>query len=416
MEKPQTAGRLVDQFRRLEDVVTDTNALRSSVRLPGQSRSGASVHVLVVTAVDPFPTSSYPDPFALDSVKFQPALVRAIANAETRRGQTTGSFPIPFTMAEVTSGSPPFPMCGYRDSEVDYIASEAKVAVMYAAYELRSMVRRFVAANPSIPQAQLFSQMAAVQNGKFKSAVPLLNSARNITDAHRLGGCAGGSPYSDVFSPTPNAAGLIDFTDTYKNNLKQMIVPSSNGDAMACIHGIGYSYLNGALAAGGFFVGTGGVWIASDYQFGKVWPPVRAVTSNNDGMATLTGTTRQMARLMALMHTKTLVDGGAGNGPGAAGSSTEMLALLRQAAQGPDSPWTSRDGRIPVSNFICNKLGLGPKGSGPKQFRSEVSLIKDVVASGRTYAVAWQNLLELTPYDLGDMTSIILDTITEFER
>lgn len=58
--------------------------------------------------------------------------------------------PHSFTIAEVTSGTPPFPMAGHLDSEVDYIASEAKVPVMYAAFELRAMVRRFAAANPKI--------------------------------------------------------------------------------------------------------------------------------------------------------------------------------------------------------------------------------------------------------------------------
>lgn len=80
----------------------------------------------VPVAVAAFP-SAYPDPFAANT-KLQDALsLVAIPNAETRRGQPAGSFPIPFTIAEVTSGTPPFPMAGHLDNEVDYIASEAKV-------------------------------------------------------------------------------------------------------------------------------------------------------------------------------------------------------------------------------------------------------------------------------------------------
>jgi hypothetical protein len=339
----------------------------------------------------------------LDSAKLQPALDKAIKALETRRGQTVGSLPVPFTIAEITprADGSPFPLGSYLENEVDYIASEIKVAVMYGAFEMRAMVRRFVAANPSIPAAQLFSELDAVQTPAFLRGVPLLNAATNITDDHLK------PTYSAVFSPTPNAAGLIDFKSDYRKSLQDMIVPSDNNAAMACIHGLGYSYLNGALRAGGFFDGTNGIWVASDYQFGKVWPPVRAVMSANDGPGTLTGTARLVARLVTLIRTRTLVD---------SGSSAEMEALLQKASQGVDTPWTARDGRIPKTRFLCNKLGLGPKGSGPQEFRSEVSVIKDVAKKDRIYVVAWQNLLQLAPYGLGDMTSIIVETVREYEK
>jgi hypothetical protein len=355
---------------------------------------------VIPTPVESFPTSNYPDPFAVDNTKLQPALDQAIKNAESRRGQTAGTFPMPFTIVEITA-TPPFPMGVYLDTEVDYIASEAKVGVLYAAFEFRAMIRRFAAANSFLSTAQFFPQMAAVQTPKFLHAVPLINAATNITDAHRK------PSYSAVCSPTPNAAGLIDFTSTYTTSMNEMIVPSNNSEAMNCIHGLGYSYLNGALSAAGFFNGTAGVWVASDYQFEKVWPAVRAVQSHNDGMATLTGTTHQMARIFALIKTSKLVD---------AGSSSEMEGILKKAAQGVDVPWTARDGRLPVSKFVYNKLGLGPKGKGPQQFRSEVSVLQDPGKSGHTYVVAWQNLLQLTTYDLGDMTGVIVDTITQYER
>jgi hypothetical protein len=382
--------------------MSDANALRSAYRIVAPTtRTGASVHAIIPTPVESFPTSPYQDPFVAEPSKLQPALGHAIQKAETRCRQAAGSFPVPFTIAEVTTG-PPFPMAAYRDSEVDYIASEAKVAVLYAAYEMRAMVRRFAAANPLLTTAQFFPQMAAVQTPKFLHAVPLINSATNITDTQRK------PSYTAMFSPTPNASGLIDFTSGYLTSLNQMIIPSNNSAAMSCIHGLGYSYLNGALFAAGFFDGTAGVWIGSDYQMGQVWPPVRAVQTQNDGPGTLTGTTHQMARILALILIGQLVD---------SASSSEMDGILRKAAQGDDTPWTARDNqRLPVAKFVYNKLGLGPKGSGPQEFRSEVSVIEDPVRVGSTYAVAWQNLLQTTPYDLSDMTSVILDTITEYEQ
>ena len=293
--------------------------------------------------VDAFP-SAYPDPFAADTT-LQNALNQAIANAETRHGQPVGSFPIPFTIAEVTSGTIPFPMAGHLDNEVDYIASEAKVAVMYAAYELRAMVRRFAAANPKIPQTQILSQVAAVQDGLFLRAVSQLNAANNISDTDRR------PSYPNVF--TAGAGGSIDFTAAYRTALHEMIVPSSDPDAATCIHGVGYSYLNGALSAGGFITPPTatppsiGIWVGGDYTF-RPLRYVRGVTSTNDGPAAFAGTTRQMARMLALIWTganparqataPALVD---------AAASGEMAALLGEAAHGTsgsnpvDQPWTS---------------------------------------------------------------------------
>jgi hypothetical protein len=361
-------------------------------------------------AVGVFP-SAYPDPFAADT-KLQAALDQAIAGAVTRRGQPAASFPIPFTIAEVTSGTPPFPMAGHLDSEVDYIASEAKVAVMYAAFELRAMVRRFAAANPKIALAQVLSQVAAVQDGLFLRAVPQLNAAKNITDVNRR------PSYSQVF--TASGGGTIDFATGYATAMHEMIVPSSDSDAETCVHGVGYSYLNGTLSAGGFITSgpaPAGIWVAGDYSFGTGWPYVRGVTSVNDGPAAYAGTTRQMARMLALISTGTLVD---------AATSGEMAALLGEAAHGtggnppPDPPWTSRDTpAIPVANFVLNKIGLGPKGRdhlGSPQFYSEVSLVKDAAAAGHSYVIAWQNLLDTGPYSpTSDMAQVILDTLGAYE-
>lgn len=199
-----------------------------------------------------------------------------------------------------------------------------------------------------------------------------------------------------------------------------MIVPSSDADAATCVHGLGYSYLNGALSADGFITsspaGPTGIWVAGDYSFGQGWPYVRGVTSANDGPAAFAGTTRQMARMLALISTGALVD---------AASSGEMAALLGEAAHGPagnnpaDPPWTSRGTPIPVEKFVLNKLGLGPKGRnhlGSPQFYSEVSLIKDAAAIGHNYVVAWQNLLDTGPYTPDtDMAQLILDTLHAYE-
>ena len=53
---------------------------------------------------------------------------------------------------------------------------------------------------------------------------------------------------------------------------------------------------------------------------------------------------------------------------------------------------------------------------GPPQFCSEVSLIKDAAASGHSYAIAWQNVLDPSLYaPETDMASLIFDTLHAYE-
>jgi len=367
-----------------------------------------------------FPPSPYPDPFKSNN-KLQHALERAILTATTRRRQTDGSFPIPFTIAEVTTGTGSFASAHFRGDEVDFIASEVKVAALYAAYELRSTVRRFAHAIGATSETRLFERLESQIDPWLLTQVPAIRDGKQVNDTtvvprlenkHRV------PRYPAVFTATTVSGKLdIDFTTAYKTALRQMIIPSSNSDAGTCIHGIGYSYLNGALAAAGFLTlsaaerlsETTGVWLAADFM--GVYPKVRGVDSVNDGPSGQAGTTKQMARILALIKTGALVDGS---------SSAEMATILHSAAAGPDQPWASRAPSPPLISplkFVYNKLGLArlkPDSSGP-EVRSECSLISGPVDPGRQYVVAWQNLQGFRPYGFADISQIIVDTITDFE-
>ena len=176
------------------------------------------------------------------------ALKKAIATIEKARGLKPGTLPVPFTIVEVTDPSGLFPSAGYLETVTDFIASMGKVVVMYAAYALRDMVRRFAASTSANP-ANLFFRLAREMNPAISQASR--NIARSLLqDEHRL------PIYKDVFAVEPVALGFraaVAFSRPYDRALEGMIVPSNNADAATCVHGIGYGYLNGALAAGGFF-------------------------------------------------------------------------------------------------------------------------------------------------------------------
>ena len=352
------------------------------------------------------PVSLFPpkpaDPLVSD-LKLEGALKNVIDKWERDHKFKPNTFPVRFTFVDLTNTSGSFPSGGYLETVTDYIASEAKVPVMYSAYVLRDMVQRFAAATGANP-ANLFPRLAAQMDPS------IIKASRNIAlsllmDVHRV------PSYKDVFALTPITLAHrvgVNFTPGFSKALEGMIVPSNNNDAGTCVRGIGYGYLNGALAAGGFFDASTsqGLWVAGDYQQGKKWPYVR-IPSRNDALVAQAGTTRDMAKLVALIMTDRLLD---------PASCDEMRGRLARAAKGPDTPWVTRTKVFKPGTITHNKLGLGPLKSG-KNVLCEVSVYHSPVKNGRRYVVAWQNLVGgVWPISLADIAKVIKDTITEFEK
>lgn len=351
------------------------------------------------------PISLFPpkpaDPLVTDP-KMQMALTNAVNKLEKARKLKLGTFPVRFTLVDVTNGSGSFPSAGYFETVVDYNASEAKVAVMYSAYALRDMVRRFAAATGA-NSGNLFVQLAKQMDPAIIKASPKI-ALSLLMDGHRV------PSYKDVFALTPSTWGhrvTASFSPVFDQALEGMMVPSNNVKAGTCIRGIGYGYLNGALAAGGFFDPSidRGLWVGGDYQQGKIWPYIRVV-SRNDAWVAQAGTTRDMAKLVSLMMTDQLLD---------PASCAEMRGRLARAVRGPDPPFVARVGVFRPGTITHNKIGFGPLKSG-KPVLSEVGLYQSPVKSGRRYVIAWQNLVGNSRSGVVDVAKVIKDTITEFER
>lgn len=358
-----------------------------------------------VGSPSPLPVPLFPpkpaDPLTADP-KMDQALKSAIARIERARRLRPGTFPVSFTFVEVSDASAPFPSAGHLEAATDYIASEAKVAVMYSAYALRDMVRRFATSTSANP-ANLFARLARDMDPAIGQASA--NIARSLLlDEHRM------PSYKDVFTVTPAALGLraaVAFAPPFDRALEGMIVPSNNASAATCVHGIGYGFLNGALAEGGFFDPSSdqGLWVAGDFLGGKKYPYVR-IASRNDGLVAQAGTTKDMAKLVALIMTDRVLD---------PASCEEMRGRLARAARGIDTPWVTRTKIFRPRTITHNKLGLGPLKSG-RNVRSEVSVYQSPVARERRYVVAWQNLVGLSPIGFADIAGIIKATIAEFEK
>lgn len=365
----------------------------------------------MANAVSLFPTKSVLTPFTL-SIELHSAINYAAA---VRSKSPAGKFPCPISIIDLGTGAlgagpSSLPYGGYLDEkEEDYIASEGKVGVMYAAYVFRDMVRRFNAANMPKNQDDLFKQLSDTMNKAIEAAVPrLLGGA--VPSSHRL------PSYGQVLTATKvgSSSLVVDFRTDYVQSLDAMIIPSDNNAAKRCVHGLGFSYLNGALAAGGFFDDkTGlGLWVGGDFQMGKVWAPVKIKTVN-DGDSSVASTSKKMAELMASIVTGIVLDKAACD---------DMRDRLQSAAHpdrkrwpNGDQSWLTRDPMpdgLPPASVTHDKIGLGPLNAGGTVW-SEVCILNGVGA--RNYAVAWQNL-KVGQFGFKDVVAVLRDTIAAYEK
>jgi hypothetical protein len=154
---------------------------------------------------------------------------------------------------------------------------------------------------------------------------------------------------------------------------------------------------------------------------------IRGEVSVNDGPAQFGGTTRQLAKLMALIRAGTFADPDDPNGD-------LTWTLLNNAQRGafPPALQTAFGGKF---KYELNKLGWAYLGNSPRNnwVASEIALIQTVKSDGsigNSYVVAWQNM-ELTEtsattvsiptrgghvlYGQGSMAEIITNTVAAYE-
>jgi hypothetical protein len=210
--------------------------------------------------------------------------------------------------------------------------------------------------------------------------------------------------YEAIFATIPTVDGgvSVHINAAFETSMRKAIVDSSNEAAATCIKQLGYGWINGALAAGGFFLTAGqqGIWLCGTFDGSR--PPVR-IESVNDGPVAQATTTFDMANLYANVLRGGLVD---------ASASADIEQLLRDTAAGPEPSWMdSSRPDIGSSDFTVThtKIGLGPLKIGKNVF-SEASVI---VPNGESkqFIVVWQNAFEA---DLRSMSFLIERTVRHY--
>ena len=282
--------------------------------------------------VDPFPRKS--DITLVPDRKLKDAVTHAVNDASAQ-----------FAISIVDPVNS-YAVGGFNGDKEYYTGSLVKVGVLYAAYALLDMVRRYNTLRAPRSADALLKGLRADMDGAIERSSPLV--------------FGGASPrqrppsYESVFTINNLGGKLqINLRPLSKDHLERMIVNSDNNSAGQCIHGLGFSYLNGALEQGDFFnSGTKkGVWAAGDFKHG--WAPVRIPCENLAGGTAQGATTDAMAQLMTAIVLGNVLD---------TQSHVDMSKLLRLAAHGSDPSFLSRNeiaNHLNADQVSHAKIGIG---------------------------------------------------------
>ncbi|MDX2299939.1 MAG: hypothetical protein NW204_09460 [Xanthomonadaceae bacterium] len=341
----------------------------------------------------PFP-APYPTLLGSD-IKMEQALEAALWDTHT-------SFPlfgdIPHVALSIAAveGPDDFRHAGIDFGRTYYSASVLKVVIPYCAYQLRIAVEDVGNAAGATDGATAYAAARLVIDPLAASAVPAI-AAAGIPVAMQV------PKYEQIFAIIPTVGGgiSVNINAGFETLMRRALIESSNEAAAICIKHLGYGWINGALAAGGFFLPpTQGIWLCGTFDGSRPSVPVESV---NDGQVAQATTTFDMANLYANVLRGSLVDSSA---------SSDIDQLLRNTASGPEPSWmdgTRRDTGSSDFTVTHTKIGVGPLKTGKSVF-SEASVI---VPNGETkqFIVMWQNAFET---DLRSMSFLVERTVRHY--
>lgn len=322
---------------------------------------------------------------------------------------------------------------GTFDDEHQFSGSLLKVAAMSAAFKLRQEATDLAdqvnhKTVTAVNATQFFNKLAAGFN--LSNAVDGItgNSSVNKKPA-----------YTDILSVTGFPSSVnVDFTPSFLNHMRQMIIVSNNCSAGECIVRLGYPYINVKLMEDAFFDGTTwntstpkGIWLAGTYieptcfNVSKNLPYVRITTTNDCGQTNTCGSAQNTSsREMARFFLKILVGQSKGES-----ASQGMFNLLSEAQAGVDTSFVSRVTSIPLLFSVEGvKIGIGPLKPDPERTptilsegiiinwdiadASEQKKWDDMNLTGKA-AICWQNLNNKKSLIPG-IAKVINQTISKF--
>ncbi|HKQ79439.1 MAG TPA: FAD-dependent oxidoreductase, partial [Blastocatellia bacterium] len=252
------------------------------------------------------------------------------------------------------TGDPDLPSYrGHNDTDMVYVGSLAKIYPLLAAFELRrrvtwqakDMIKIGLSTTTAEWQKKVFAELKKgwqpQLNAAFKGRGLPPNKFPNLAEVVEL-------------SPDGTAQLREEFLDSIRAALHHNDVAAAG----RYIRALSYSYINGVLAAAGFFdpAKKKGLWISGDFN-GNDWLPNDAAGAPltarwrlpGHAVSNFTGTAQQVVRFLGLMAQGKLVD------PASSAKMIELLGapFLKKTLEDATPPrsFTSVDGKVGVGHW-----------------------------------------------------------------
>jgi monoamine oxidase len=313
----------------------------------------------------------------------QPADVRALCGAVV---DLTGDPDLP-------------PYRGHNDTDMLYVGSLAKIYPLLAAFELR---RRVTWQAKDMIKIGLSTTTAGWQNKVFaelkKGWQPRLDAA------FRGRGLPSKFPkLVEVIELSPD--GTAQLREEFLDWIRAALHHNDEAAVGRYIRALSYPYINGVLAAAGFFdpAKKKGLWMSGDYN-GNDWlrddaagmPLTARWRLPGHAVSNFTGTALQVVRFLGLMAQGKLVD------KDSSGKMIELLGrpFLWDTLATPHRPFTSVDGKVGIgtwdSRYHDGAIVKVERGGDPAR---TISYVLAVLGSPKTNDISALRKLELAYHD-----------------
>jgi hypothetical protein len=279
---------------------------------------------------------------------------------------------VAFAIAKLGTNENPVLYAGVKDMDTLFTASLVKIALLYASFELVARTNVLAPTIQANDPNDFFRQVKLAWDAPIAAAVPAITSGawQKVSFDQALVATGQGNKRFKVAIHPQQRTDLDTF---FSNQL-------NSAAASRCMHRLGYSYVNGALAAGGFFDSVDQIWVASD--FGGGWSQFLVPVATN-GKSSEAARAASVAYLLMTMHRGTLVD---------AASSQEMRNILSNGGA-----WLSLTANPGSVSFTS----LGAKVGHDKSADAKVGSVKSEGAfldrGGTPFVAVWQNYPDVSP-------------------
>jgi hypothetical protein len=267
---------------------------------------------------------------------------------------------------------------GVRETDMYFSGSLLKVALLYASFELVARVNKLAPRITAGSASDFFVKVNQDFESKIAKAVPKIPSGawRKVQ-------------FDKALTATADASGTfrVTMSPRHDQDLRSIFLnQNQNVGAQECMHRLGFSYVNGALEAAGFFglVAQTGIWMATDYIKDDPpdpgnWPSFDVPVVTN-GTSSAAMTTLTMANLLTKVHRRELID---------AASSQTMRDIFATGGA-----WLATLANPNAFSFAADGAKVGHSASASAKVSSVMSeaVFLKRKSDSAPFAAVWQNV------------------------